>query len=421
MTTADLLEPVESTATQSSDKPLAELPPATRAAVALQSTKTEQDLRALVEKAKPITAIKNAEGRDECHSVLQTLIKARTTITKRGKEVRDDANKFAKAVIAEESRLIAITEAEETRLQALRDEWDAEIRRQAEAKAAAERARVEAHIARINEIKAIGTLVHDCRTADRAQGLLDKLQACDMTGFEEFTEQAVKAWEETILAVTAVVTAKREAEAEALRIRQEQEAEAARLAAERAELERLRAQQAARDAEAAAEREAEAAAARARLAEEQAALAAQREALAAQSRLIAEQAAALEAQREQAAQALRAAQAAAEAKAAGQFDPEPTDPAPVAVMPAQVESDVTDVVPREIPALAAPVEVPALRLGQINDLFKLVSTTADQMALMGFTPCKTEKGSKFFAQGDVLKACHHLAAHFRDLAASMAA
>lgn len=54
------------------------------------------------------------------------LKKARVDITKQGKEMRDEANKFAKDVIAREKELVAIIEPEELRLEAIEDEVKAQ-------------------------------------------------------------------------------------------------------------------------------------------------------------------------------------------------------------------------------------------------------------------------------------------------------
>lgn len=51
----------------------------------------------------------------------------RVSITKTGKALRDDANAFAKAVIAKEKELVAVIEPEENRLEALEDEADRQI------------------------------------------------------------------------------------------------------------------------------------------------------------------------------------------------------------------------------------------------------------------------------------------------------
>lgn len=109
-----------------------------RAALALGTTKLEGDLRTLATKHADIKVIKDKAGREQCHSAMMDLQNTRTAITKTGKTARDDANAFAKAVISEEGRLIAIIEPEEKRLRSLRDGWD--DAREAEAAAARERA-----------------------------------------------------------------------------------------------------------------------------------------------------------------------------------------------------------------------------------------------------------------------------------------
>ncbi|MFX8160626.1 hypothetical protein ABTL01_19900, partial [Acinetobacter baumannii] len=73
---------------------------------------------------------------------MMTLANARIAISKAGKEARDDATKFSKAVIEEEKRLIAIIEPEEDRLRGLRDAWDAEREREKLANAEAEKRRI---------------------------------------------------------------------------------------------------------------------------------------------------------------------------------------------------------------------------------------------------------------------------------------
>jgi hypothetical protein len=226
-------------------------PPAKRAELALNSTQTERDLLAAIERHKSITVVKDAAGRDQAHSAAMELMRARTTIEKVSKAARDDATKFAKAVVAEEKRLIAIVEGEEKRLKALRDAWDEEqerIKREAEE---AERKRVEGLQARIRQLSGLADLALQCRGSERAQALLDKATAFDLSDMQELTERAKAEQARVIAAVTGVVSnlLAREAEAARLaaeraeleRVRAEQEAQAAALAAERAEIERLRA------------------------------------------------------------------------------------------------------------------------------------------------------------------------------------
>lgn len=218
------------------------LPPETRAVLALNSSKTELDLRALATKHVTIVEIKDRAGREQAHGAAMELMRARTAIEKVSKDARDDATRFSKAVIAEEKRLVGIVEAEEKRLKGLRDDWDEAEQKRREAAAAAERARVLAITTRIAEINAKSVLAAQCRTAAAVQRLIDALEAVDMTGFEEFEAEAVAAKSAAIASMAALRDAKRAEEDERARIKAEQEAEAARLAEERAEIARQRAE-----------------------------------------------------------------------------------------------------------------------------------------------------------------------------------
>lgn len=121
---------------------IATLPPADRALIVLESTKTEEHLKALVVEAAPITEVNSPAGREQAHSLGMKMRKARTTIEKTGKAAREDAQAFSKAVIGEEKRLIGIIEGEEKRVLGLRDGYDAQVEAERAAKAAAEAARV---------------------------------------------------------------------------------------------------------------------------------------------------------------------------------------------------------------------------------------------------------------------------------------
>jgi hypothetical protein len=208
-----------------------------RAALALNATETEQHLAVLATKHKELTVIKNKDGREQVHGAAMELLKARTAIAKVSKTARDDATKFAKAVIAEEERLIALISPEEKRLFALRDEWDAEQERIRQEKVLAEQRRVERINAAIAEIAAIPTSLANA-SADVISAALGELEARNITeqDYEEFTEKAVWTRSEALQALTTLWGAAAEREAEAKRLAEEQ----ARLAAERAELERQR-------------------------------------------------------------------------------------------------------------------------------------------------------------------------------------
>jgi colicin import membrane protein len=134
--------------------------PETRAAQLLSFDETKAELTSLAKQSERIVQITNKAGRDECHSSLMVLKSRRVDIEKRGKEARDDANKFAKAVIAKEKELIGFIAPEEERLQLLRDQWDtaAEVARLG--KLEAERLRVEAIQQKIQQIRDVpGSLV----------------------------------------------------------------------------------------------------------------------------------------------------------------------------------------------------------------------------------------------------------------------
>ena len=237
----------------------------TRAALALNSTHTERDLRALAVKNVTITQVIDKVSRQQCHSAAMELKTARTTIARVSKDARDDAVAFQKAIIAEEKRLIAIVEPEELRLIGIRDDYDAVQERIKRDEEARERTRITAIHERISEIRSFSTLAAQCRTAARVAELLVKLQAFDMEGFEEFSEEAATVHAATVSGVTFVhdekvaeeverarVKAQQEADAAALKEAQEEHAAiAAQLAADRAALERERAELAAAKAAAA--------------------------------------------------------------------------------------------------------------------------------------------------------------------------
>lgn len=225
-------------ATAESDVQTALVPVAERAALALSSTKTEEHLKALATKHQAITVIKDKAGREQAHNAAMELQKARTTIEKIAKEARDDATKFSKAVIAEERRLIAITEAEEKRLFAVRDAWDAEQERIRREKAEAEERRVQRIRAAIDSIRAMPGNMLIANSAQLTEAIEDLREIVIDGSYEEFMPQAELAKVEALDKLAELRTA-----ADA------REAEAAKLAAERAELERARAEQAAQAAE----------------------------------------------------------------------------------------------------------------------------------------------------------------------------
>jgi hypothetical protein len=215
-----------------------------RAAVALGTAKHEKELLDLVKKSETITVIKNVAGREQCHSALMTLRNARVVIEKTGKTAREDATQFSKAIIAEEKRLIAITQAEEIRLQEIRDAWDADREAEKRAKEEAEAKRVAAIRLKIEGFMLDAVTAAGGKSAQIAAHI-ERLLATQVT-FEEFEELAGEAEAKRIN--TLAWLEERRAEAVS------REEEDARIAAERAELARLRAEQEERDRIAAAER-----------------------------------------------------------------------------------------------------------------------------------------------------------------------
>lgn len=233
----------------------------------------------------------------------------------------EKARKAAKAPVLELGRAIDARAAELTAL-LLEGEsnYDDQIkaeeaRKESEraAKAEAERARIQGHQDRINEIRgAVAAAAHaDATLIAEHIGDVERLPV-DAT-FEEFQGQAQLAKDETLVKLRAMHADAVAREEEAARVKAEQEAAAAALAAERAELERLRAEQAERERVAAAEQAERARIARAEL---DAAEKAQADKLAAER---AEQEQALAAEREAHEAEMRAqreAQAEADAQAA---------------------------------------------------------------------------------------------------------
>lgn len=213
---------------------IATLPPADRALIVLNSPKTEAELRAIVAESQTVTEVKDKTDRDLSHSLGMRLKKARTTIEKTGKAARDDANAFAKAVVAEEKRLIAITEPEETRVLGLRDEFDRRIEAEKQAKAARE-AEIKEKIAGIRNLPLVLAHAPADEIAAEKEALEGFTHPEDVFG--EFTDDCKAALTEAIAALADLheKAVAREQAAAALA------AEQARLDEERRQLEAERA------------------------------------------------------------------------------------------------------------------------------------------------------------------------------------
>lgn len=244
--------------------------PAQRAAIALDSARHRKELADLVKKSANIVAVTNADGREEAHRAGMVLKSARVTIQKRGKEAREDATAFSKAVIAEEKALVDLISPEEERVLSLRDAWDAKVEAERQARIAAERQRVESLQARVAEIRNLPLTMTGKSSSEISQTIGILVGNTPGASFEEFEEQAKAARLEALDRLAKMETEQRDVEfaqemarQEAERQRQAQAEESARLQAEREELARLRAEQEARLAEERLQQEAALAAERA--------------------------------------------------------------------------------------------------------------------------------------------------------------
>lgn len=215
-----------------------------RAAVALGASEHEKSLVDLVAQSATIVAIKNTAGREQCHRALMNIRDARVNLQKVGKDARDDATKFSKAVIAEENRLIALISPEETRLAEIRDAWDEAREAEKQAKLQAEARRVAAIRELIEEIRIAPGACPGKTSAELIEHAED-LARSQIT-LELFQELAGEA---EVVRETAVLQLRLMAKHAF-----DREQEEARVAAERAELAKLRAEQEKRDRVAAAAR-----------------------------------------------------------------------------------------------------------------------------------------------------------------------
>lgn len=207
----------------------------------------EKALMDLAGKSSDIKAITNKAGYEQVHAARMVLKNTRVEIQRLGKDARDDATKFSKAVIAEEKRLIGLIEPEEARLEGLQDKWDAEREAERQAADEAERQRVEALEERVAELRGC-RMLSPTSGAELIAGHIEDVERIVVDdSFAEYRNQAETAKAEGLAWLRELHTAAIAYETEQTRIK-----------AERAELERLRAAEAERQA-----------AERARLAEEE--------------------------------------------------------------------------------------------------------------------------------------------------------
>lgn len=163
---------------------------------------TEAKLRELAsEKSKIIiTDIEDKQQIKIAHDARIELRDIRVVINKKGKELRDDANQFSKAVIAKEKELLAIIAPEEDRLEKIEEEAKELVARQA---------RVKIIPIRQEKLKSLGIVATD-----------EELMSYDDDGFQTFFNA--------------------EMEKKNIAERQKLEAEKAKLEAEKREIERAK-------------------------------------------------------------------------------------------------------------------------------------------------------------------------------------
>lgn len=380
-----------------------------RAAVALGSSKAETELRELAAKSKSITVVTNKDGRQECHAAAMVAKEARINIEKAGKAAREDATAFSKAVISEEKRLVDMIKPEEDRLIGLRDQYDAAEKARKEAAEAAERARINDIKERIEVIRR-GPMNASMLDANGAQAVLDMAEEVEIDdSFADFRGAALEAKADAVEKLRAIVSAKVSAEATAARIKAEQEAEAARLEQER---QRLAAERAEQDRIAADNRAAEQRRIdeeRSRMEAERAELERQRQDLAKAQREAAEKAAA---EKREADQAERNSQIAAQQRTLDEAE----DMAIVAEPNQQSEAGSTQHGTAVTPLAGNQESAPqafsgqTMNLGQINAALGF-TVSADFLSSLGMLPVRQEKAAKLYDANKLPTICRLIQEH----------
>lgn len=188
------------------------------------------------------------EGDEEARAARRELVKLRTSLEAKRKELKAPALAHAMAIDSEAKRITAQIKALEEPIDA---QIKAEEKRKEEEKAERERIERERVLAILAKIDVMRGLAHESAfdTSEQIQSTLTDLSAMEIADdeFAEFTEEATK--------VQAVAI---DALSELLGRAKAREEEAAKLAAERAELERQRQEQEARETKEREAREAEA-------------------------------------------------------------------------------------------------------------------------------------------------------------------
>ena len=217
-----------------------QLAPIDRAKGALGFDAARTELQTLADQSKGITEITNKAGYEQCHAARMALKNRRIAIQRLGKDAREDAQAYSKAVIGVEKELVAIIESEEGRLAAMQDNWDTARERERQAAERAEAERIQRQQDALATITgALGKLFG--ASAEQLNVALEQLASFDMDQFDDvFRPAAEQARDEATAAITTARDERLELDRQAAALREEQE----KLAAERAEQERIAAEQA---------------------------------------------------------------------------------------------------------------------------------------------------------------------------------
>lgn len=252
---------------------------------------TEDDLKRLAAQYSHITQVTNRKEYDAAQAAVTALVRARSKIESRRKELKAESLEFGRLVDSTAKSLIAVVTPEEQRIDAILEAVKRQKEEERKAKEAAEKARVDAILARVDEIVRVPS-AHQ-RSASgvvmAAKSALELLLIDE--SFAEFQERAQEAKANALAELAELYVGalhderiEAQAKAERERVAAEQKAEAERLAKERAELEAIRRQNEAAQAEAARIERERAEVERAEIARQQAELKAERDRIEAEKR-----------------------------------------------------------------------------------------------------------------------------------------
>ena len=160
----------------------------------------------------------------------------RTGLENMRKQIKAPALAHCNLIDAEAKRITAALLALETPIDAQIKAREQVLENERLAREQAERDRINIIHGRIADIRCYHAAALERRTAVQVQELLDKLAAIELTGFDEFEDEAKAARITTMESMEKLLDQKREAEAEAAKLQAEQAAAVAQLAKERAEL-----------------------------------------------------------------------------------------------------------------------------------------------------------------------------------------